>query len=57
MEQFVQAITGGGLSLVAGLWLVTLFESGTVPFLFGSILVLLGVGGLTSGIWMGLDSR
>ncbi len=56
MERFVQAITGGGLSLVAGLWLVTLFEAGALLFLLGLVLVLFGVGGLAGGIWTGLRS-
>lgn len=56
MEQFVQAIVAGGLALVAGLWLVTLFEAGAISYLLGLVLVLLGAGGLTGGIWTGINS-
>lgn len=54
MERFVQAITGGGLSLIVGLWLVRLFEVGAFLYLLGSVLILLGIGGLAGGIWTGL---
>lgn len=55
MERFVQAITGGGLSLVAGLWLLTLFPTGAVPYLMGIVFVGVGIGGLAGGIWVGLE--
>ena len=49
MERFVQSITSGGLVLVAGLWLATLFD-GVVVWGLGWGLVLLGIGGLAWGI-------
>lgn len=57
MERFVKAITGGGVALVAGLWLVTLFEAGTASHLFGIAFFLVGLGGLSWGIWEGITSR
>jgi len=49
MEQFVQAIVSGGLALVAGLWLTTLFEDALLSGL-GWGLVVFGLGGLAWGI-------
>ena len=45
MERFVQALVGGGLALVAGLWIATLAD-GLVLSGLGWGLVLLGVAGL-----------
>jgi hypothetical protein len=53
MERFVQAITGGGLALVAGLWLLTLPSSGPA-WGTGIGLALLGLGGLAYGLWNAL---
>lgn len=50
MERFVQAIVAGGLALVAGLWIVTLSETGTLPWTGGGFLVLAGLAGLGYGI-------
>lgn len=55
MERFVQFIVGGGLGLVAGLWLVTLFGRWSTLWLLGAALVLLGVAGLGHGIWSQVD--
>lgn len=55
MERFVQLIVGGGLGLVAGLWLVTLFGRWSLLWLLGAALVLLGVAGLGRGIWSQVD--
>lgn len=49
MERFVRAIVGGGLLLIAGLWLAAL-SAGSIPRLFGGALAALGVGGLAFGI-------
>lgn len=51
MERFVRAITGGGIALVAGLWVLTLFDARSPPWLLGVGLVLLGLVGLAAGIW------
>lgn len=51
MERFVQLIVTGGVALVAGLWLVRILDAGSPPWLVGAGLVVLGVGGLASGIW------
>lgn len=55
MERFVRLIAGGGIALVAGLWIVTLLETGSIPWALGTVLILLGVGGLASGIWLEVD--
>ncbi|MFP4228469.1 MAG: hypothetical protein ACLFTE_06545 [Salinivenus sp.] len=55
MERFVQAIVGGGLSLVAGLWLATL-ASGPALWAAGTALVLLGLGGVAYGLWDVLET-
>lgn len=51
MEDFVQAITLGGLALVAGLWVRTLAPDGAVTEILGIGLVLLGIAGLGYGLW------
>lgn len=51
VERFVVAIVAGGLALVAGLWLVSLFEARSAVWLLGLGLALLGVLGLAGGIW------
>lgn len=55
MERFTQLIVVGGLALVAGLWVVTLLEAWSLPWLLGIVLVLGGLGGLGSGIWIEVD--
>lgn len=55
MERFVQWITGGGLALVAGLWLVTLPQAGWVPWGLGLVLVVSGLGSLAYGLWVRID--
>lgn len=55
MERFVRMILGGGIALVAGLWIATLSGTWSVPWLLGAALVLLGLGGLGGGIRSELD--
>lgn len=50
MEQFVQLIVGGGIALVAGLWIVALSVRWSMPWLLGVSVVLFGIGGLVGGI-------
>ena len=50
MERFVQSIVAGGVALVAGLWIATLVDAGSLPWLVGVALALLGAGGLAVGI-------
>jgi len=50
MERFVVAVVLGGVTLVAGLWLVTLFGTFSTAWLAGAVLVLLGLLGLGAGI-------
>lgn len=50
MEPFVRAIVGGGLLLLAGLWLAEPFAAGSPPWLVGAALAALGAGGLAFGI-------
>ena len=56
MERFVQLIVAGGIALVAGLWLVELFDWGSTRWIVGIALAGLGVGGLTAGIFSELES-
>jgi hypothetical protein len=50
MERFVRAIVGGGLLLLAGLWLTVPVAPGSAPWLLGAALVAAGVCGLAFGI-------
>jgi hypothetical protein len=50
MERFVQSVLVGGVALVAGLWLLALFEAATTPWFVGAGLATLGSGGLVAGI-------
>jgi len=50
MERFVALIVAGGLAVVAGLWVVTLLETWSSPWLLGITLVVLGAAGLGTGI-------
>ncbi|WP_267643342.1 hypothetical protein [Haloarchaeobius amylolyticus] len=56
VERFVQLIVLGGIALVAGLWVSTLSATWSVPWLVGSALVLLGLGGLALGIWSEVET-
>ena len=49
MERFVKLIVAGGLALGAGLWLSTL-ETGSIPWLAGIALAVVGIAGLARGI-------
>lgn len=55
MERFVQSIVAGGISLVAGLWLLTLLDAWTTGWLLGVGLALVGTAGLAGGIWTEID--
>lgn len=50
MERFVQLVVGGGVSLVAGLWLVELTAMGSGTWLVGMALAVGGAGALAYGI-------
>ena len=50
MERFVRVIVAGGVALVAGLWVVRLFEWGSTKSLAGAALVVLGACALGVGI-------
>lgn len=50
MERFVRFIVAGGIALVAGLWLVALLERGSLPWLAGVALAVVGIAGLAWGI-------
>lgn len=54
-EGFVRLIVGGGIALVSGLWIATLSATGSLSWVVGSALVLVGVGGLGAGIWSEID--
>jgi hypothetical protein len=56
MERFVRLLVAGGIALVAGLWLVALFESASLPWLVGLGLAALGTGGLGAGIASELET-
>lgn len=55
MERFAQLIAVGGVVLVAGLWLTTLAAAGSLAWLAGAALALVGTAGLAVGIWSELD--
>lgn len=57
MERFLARIVGGGVALVAGLWLGWLFEAGTTPWLAGSALVAGGAVALAAGMWTEVELR
>jgi len=55
VERFVRLLVGGGLALIAGLWIATLSAALSPPWLFGAALVAFGVGGLAVGIRSQID--
>lgn len=55
MERFVRLVVGGGLALVAGLWVTALTATATLPWLSGAALALVGAAALGTGIWTELD--
>lgn len=55
VERFARLIVGGGLALVAGLWITTLTGRWSPPWLVGAVAVLLGIGGLLGGIWTEIE--
>lgn len=55
MERFVQLVAGGGIALVVGLWIVSVFETRSGPWILGGILVALG--GVLSSLEQGRRSR
>jgi len=55
VERFVRLIVGGGIALVAGLWITVLSTTGSWPWLVGSLLIFVGVGGVGGGIWSEID--
>ncbi|SDR34775.1 hypothetical protein [Natronobacterium texcoconense] len=57
MERFVQAIVAGGIALVAGLWLVELFEWWSLAWLAGVVLAVVGTGSVFAGIFSELESE
>jgi len=50
VERFVRLVVGGGLALVAGLWLATLSALWSLPWAVGVVLSFGGFGGLAVGI-------
>jgi hypothetical protein len=50
MERFVQLITGGGIALVAGLWCLAVFSRPAIPWITGTVFLVLGSAGLLLGI-------
>ncbi len=57
MERFVGAVVAGGLALVAGLWLATLFAARSVAWFAGIGLVVAGLAGLAWGLASQVDVR
>jgi hypothetical protein len=56
MERFVTLLVAGGVSLVAGLWLVTLFGTFSTAWWVGALLIALGLAGLGVGIGSQVDA-
>ncbi|MFB6308771.1 MAG: hypothetical protein ABEH35_05520 [Haloarculaceae archaeon] len=50
MERFVQLLVAGGVALVVGLWLVSLFDTGSTAGLLGIGLAALGAAGIVVAI-------
>lgn len=55
MERFVWLILAGGLVLVGACWLVTFADYGSVPWVGGVVLALLGTGAVFAGILSELE--
>jgi hypothetical protein len=55
MERFARLVVAGGLALVAGLWVAALAATGSLQWLAGAALALLGTAALGAGIWTELD--
>jgi hypothetical protein len=55
VEPFVRRIVAGGLSLVAGLWLVDLVTTSDPAWLGGLGLAIVGVLALATGMWSQVD--
>ncbi|MFC5972169.1 hypothetical protein ACFPYI_12585 [Halomarina salina] len=55
MERFVRVLVAGGLTLLAGLWVVSLVERWAPLWLLGVVLVVVGCCGLGAGIYDELD--
>lgn len=55
MEWFVRFIAGGGIALVAGLWLVTPFVPGGGKWALGAALVVVGTVSILAGIGSEVD--
>ncbi|MXV64550.1 hypothetical protein GS429_21235 [Natronorubrum sp. JWXQ-INN-674] len=56
MERFVQLIVAGGVVLVGALWLVALFDRGSILWIVGLVLAVLGSAGLGAGILWELET-
>lgn len=56
MERFVRFIIGGGITLLAGLWLLTLSTRLTSIWTLGLVAAMLGIGMLGAGICNGLQT-
>lgn len=56
MERFVQFVTGGGVALVVGLWIASLFGTGSGPWVLGGALAALGGGALLTGIAIEIET-
>lgn len=55
VERFARLVVGGGLALVAGLWITALAGQWSPPWVVGAGLVLVGIGGLLGGIWTEIE--
>lgn len=55
MEDFVQAIVGGGVALVGGLWMLELFAWLSLAWTAGLTIGLVGTLAILYGIWCIVD--
>lgn len=55
MEQFARLIVGGGVALVASLWLVAYADAWSIVWLLGVTFALLGTGSVLAGIVNEID--
>lgn len=57
MERFVQFVVGGGIIMLAGLWITGFTEAWTPGWLTGAAIALLGFSVILWGIWSQVETE